>query len=231
MTQQILDDLHSLVDQSRVWRAICASIRFHASNRLWFSERYFQFTLTAGRGSYAPGDGFGLPGDLVEIVGNRVKLWYGGDEGQSQGVEWLSNEEFDLRREWDSTQGTPDGWTYDGRRLKLTPTPNSSTDVLTGPYVTNIGVPKFRYNSSTGAYDFLTPEGATLAADYTNDWFQWEAGEPLIRFRAMHELAKALKDPDADAWLASWLEARGRLEDETDSKVASGMDHLVLRLL
>lgn len=229
MTQVILDDLHLLVDQTRIWRKICDSIRFHASNRLWFSERPFNFALTAGRASYAPGDGFGLPADLVEIVGRKLYLWYGGSESSSQSVEWLSSDEFDCRKEWDTTTGTPDGWTYDGRRLKLVPTPNSSTDILTGDYVTNIGVPKFRYNGSS--YDFFTPDGAALSADYTSDWFQWDTAEQLIRFRVMYELLKTLKDPEADTYLGSWLEAKTRLEDETDAKVAGGMDSLVPRLL
>lgn len=226
-TRQILDDLHVLVDQDRVWRALINSMRFHHSNRLWFSERFFQFALTADRAGYAPGDGFGLPGDLVEIVGNRMKLWYGGDENQSQPMHWLSNEEFDERRESDSTSGTPECWTYDGRRLKLVPTPNSSTDVITAPYVTNISVPRFRWTGS--AYEFLDPGGATLTDAFTNDWLQTQAGEELIRFRAMSDLQKHLGG-DWQTPLGSWLEAKSRLEDETESKRSGGLKSLTLRL-
>lgn len=229
LTRQILDDSHFLVDQDRIWRKICDVIRFHYDNRLWFSERPFSFALTAGRNAYAPGDGFGLPVDLVQIVGKRVFLRYRGQENQSEPLWWLSNEEWDLRRESWETAGTPDAWTFDGRRFKLVPTPDNSADVVTGNYVTNIGVPRFKWNGT--AYDFYTPEGATLTGEWGNDWLQTEFAEAMIRNRVMYELMKTLRDPESETYLGAWLESKSKLEEETDSRVASGMDRLVARLL
>lgn len=228
LTQQILDDTHMLVSQDRIWRKVCDAIRFHASNRLWFSEREFQFALTAGRASYAPGDGFGLPEDLQEIVGRKLFLHYQGATSQSEPMAWLSNEEFDERREWDETQGTPEVWTFKARRLLICPTPNNSTDVILGTYVNNIGQPRFRWTGS--AYEFFTPDGQALTADWTSDWLQWDFGEQMIRNRVIYELLKSLRDPEADGYLAAWLEARTRLEEETDEKTVGGMDRLLPRL-
>lgn len=228
MVRQILEDCHLLVSEDKIKRKICDSIRFAAQNRYWWSDREFQFALTAGVASYAPGDGYGLPGDLQEIVGDRMKLWFGGQESQAQPVWYLTPEEFDHRREWDTTQGTPEGWTFYGNRLKLIPTPNSSTDIIVAPYVVNIGVPKYRWNGTT--YDFLTPDGQTLTDDYTSDWFAWETAEQLIRFRAVSELQKTLGG-DWQTPLGSWLEAKSRLEDESEGKRTGGMTSLRLRLL
>jgi hypothetical protein len=228
MVRQILEDCHLLVDEAKVKRKIIDSIRFHASNRYWWSDREFQFALTAGVASYAPGDGYGLPGDLQEIVGDRMKLWYGGDEAQAQPVCYLTQGEFDDRRESDTTAGTPDGWTFFGNRLKLIPTPNSSTDIITAPYVVNVGVPKYRWNGTT--YDFLTPDGQTLTDDYTSDWFQFGTAEQLIRFRATSELLKTIAG-DWQTPLGSWLEAKSRLEDESEGKRTGGMTSLRLRIL
>lgn len=227
MVRTILEDTHLLVAEDKVKRKICDSIRFHFQNRYWWSDREFQFALTADRSTYAPGDGYGLPGDLQEIVGDRMKLWYGGQESQSQPVNFLTNEEFDMRREWDTTSGTPDGWTFFGNRLKLIPTPNSSTDIIVAPYVTNIGVPKYRWNGTS--YDFFTPEGAALADDFTNDWFAFGTAEQLIRFRAISEIQKTLGG-DWQTPLGSWLEAKSRLEDETEGKRSGGKTSLTLRL-
>lgn len=228
LVRQILEDTHLLVAEDKIKRKICDSIRFHAQNRYWWSDRYFQFALTADRATYAPGDGFGLPGDLQEIVGDRMKVWAGGQESQSQPVCYLTPEEFDSRREWDTTTGTPEGWTFYGNRLKLIPTPDSSLDVLTAPYVVNVGVPTYRWNGAS--YDFLTPDGKTLTDDFTNDWFQFETAEQLIRFRAISELQKTLGG-DWQTALGSWLEAKSRLEDESEGKRTGGMTGLRLRLL
>jgi hypothetical protein len=134
-----------------------------------------------------------------------------------------------VRRESDSTPGTPDAWCYDGRRLKLTPAPNNSTDVVTGSYVTNIGVPRFKWNGTS--YDFYTPEGTTLTGDWSNDWLQTEFAEAMIRNRVMYELMKTLRDPESETYLGAWLESKSQLEQETDSKTSPGMDRLVPRLL
>lgn len=221
MVQQILDDLHLLVDTARVKRAIVTSLQFHRSNRLFFSERPLEFTLTSGRKDYAPGDGYGLPADLVELVGRKLFLRLNGSPTQTQHVDWVTPEELDLQTSYNDTNGWPLYWNFNGVRLTLWPTPNRSTDIVTARYVTNIGIPKFRWNGTS--YDFFAPEGVTLTDDFTNSWFESDTGESLIRFRAMYELLRAMKDPDADSWLGRWLEAKSALEDETDEKTAESM--------
>lgn len=228
LVRQILEDTHLLVSEDKIRRKIIDSIRFHVQSRFFWSDRYFQFALTAGRAAYAPGDGFGLPADLQEICGDRMKLWYGGQESQAQPVSYLTPEEFDHRREWDVTEGTPEAWTFYGNRLKLIPTPNSSTDILVAPYVVNAMPPRYRWNGT--AYEFFTPDGQTLTDDYVSDWTQFETAEQLIRFRAVSELQKTLGG-DWQTPLGSWLEARTRLEDESESKRTGGMTSLRLRIL
>lgn len=221
MTQVISDDLYALVDVAKIWRAIITSIQFHRSNRLFFSERPLEFTLTSGRRYYAPGDGFGLPGDLVEFCSRQLFLRLNGSTTQSQTLDWVTPEELDLQMAFNDNGGWPFYWNFNGTRLTLWPTPNRSTDVLTGRYVKNIGCPKFRWNGAS--YDFYTPGGKALTGDFTNEWFETEVGEQLIRFRAMYELLRGLKDPDAENWLGRWLETKAGLEDETDAKTAEDM--------
>lgn len=221
---QINSELRSLVANEEIWRKIIDAIRFHVQNRLWFSERDFAFTLTAGRSNYIPGDGYGLPADLVNIVGPTLYLRLDGSTTNTQRVEWATREDFDLYKSYNDTSSSPEFWNYDGLRLQLYPVPSTSTDTLTGRYVVDIGVPKVRWNSGSSAYEFFTPDGSvTLTGDYTSDWFATEVAESLIRFRALYEILRSLKDPVADDYLARWLEAKAMLEDESDSKTADSI--------
>lgn len=218
MTQEILDDLHVLTDQATVWRKIIDSCKFHRANRWWISERTFKFTLTAGKRFYAQGDGFPL--DAVEFC-DPMYLWLNGSSNSQQPVRRATPQEMDLWVAGGDSPANPEHWDYDAKRLRLWPTPINSTDVLTGRYVSDIGVPTVHYNTNSGAYDFKAPNGEPLTAAYTNDWFL--GGAPLVRARAIYLLAVTLKDPQTDDFQTRWLEEQAKMEEESDARVGGGL--------
>lgn len=224
MEREIYEDLHSLASTTKIRHRILWAIRFHREKQYFFSERNFKFTLTDGRAEYRPGDGYGLPADLVEIIGSI--LWWspGGDPDYKEPVRRVGRDTW----EWDVAveagyRGEPELWNWFDNALRLSPTPNDSTDVLEGPYVRDLGVPVKKYNTSTSSWEFYTPDGnATLSGDFGegNHWFDQLGGYHLIKCKATERcFRQILQDtPSADEYLTMWLEEKARLEDETEGK-------------
>lgn len=229
LTQVASDELHGLAGTDLIWRKVIDATRFHKENRLWFSERKFQFTLTIGRSEYGIGDGYGLPADLVEIVSRRLYLWLNGSETNRQQVDRATPEEFDLSSGSDISNGDPTIWQFDAQRLQLWPAP-AAEHVLTGRYVTDIGVPYYKYDSASTAYQYFTPQGLTLTGDYENDWYRQDGAAAMVQNRALYLIFRSLNDPRAEDYLTLWLEDKARLEEETDARVSSGLG-LVSRIL
>lgn len=222
MVQEILADTHLLVSSTDVYRKICASMRHHREKRLWFSDRKFQFNLIQGVSEYGPDQG--VPPDLVEISGKVIWTLIGGDESSRWGVQRVTHNDFDrLRIAGSTVQSQPSYWDWFANRLRLYPVPVSSTDLLEGRYVVDIGVPVVKYES--GSFVFYDPAGttkwdSTQLDAYNNDWLDPKGAYHLIRTRALHLLYKeTLHDSDmANDYLSSWLEQVGVMEDETDAK-------------
>lgn len=223
MEREIAETLQLLASSSatqKVRHRILSSIRFHREKRYFFSERTFTFVLAAGRWEYRPGDGHGLPGDLVEIIGNVLWLTPEGSD-QRTPLDRLDRQEMDWRRGFDASSiGEPSEWDWFEGALRLTPIPDAA-DTISGPYVRDLGVPQKKWNAATSAWEFFTPNGAaTLTGDFTNHWFDPLGGYELIKERALSLVYKdVLQDEGmANQHMTTWLEEKGRLEDETEGK-------------
>jgi hypothetical protein len=216
MEQDIYETLHSLVSTTKIRHRILSAIRFHREKHYLFSERKFEFALTPNRSDYRPGDGYGLPGDLVEILGDT--LWYRPEgSSQPQSIPRFTREGMEWERAMEAgSTGEPEVWDWFAQALRLSPTPDDP-DTIYGFYVRDIGVPQKSYAS--GTWTFKTPDGAeTLADDYTSHWFDLLGGYGLIKHRALYLCyTELLQDPaNAQAEQVTWLEERQRLEDETE---------------
>lgn len=223
MEQEIYETLHALVSKTKIRHRVLTACRFHREKRYFFSERTFKFNLTQGRYEYRPGDGFGLPDDLVEILGST--LWWTPSGGtQAEPVYRLDRDSMDWERAIESTsQGEPEDWDWWNGALRLSPIPNDSGDTIEGPYVRDLGVPVKKYNTGTSAWEFYTPDGAaTLDGSFGegNHWFDEKGGYHLVKYRALYLcFQEILNDPErAQESLGTWLEERSRLEDETEGK-------------
>jgi hypothetical protein len=220
MEQDIYETVQNLVSTTKIRHRILSAIRFHHEKHYFFTERTFRFPLTSGRWEYRPDDGFGLPGDLVEILGSF--LWLTPvNSTVPVPVERLGRSSMDWDRAAEATAGgEPAAWDWFEGALRLSPTPNDA-DVLEGPYVRDIGVPQKKYDTAAGTWGFFTPDGTkTLNEDYTSHWFDSRGGYGLIKHRALYLIYnELLRDMEqAQAEQLAWLEEKGRLEDESEGK-------------
>lgn len=221
-------DLHLLADDATINRKIVSAMQFHRDRRLWFSERTFQFTLTAGKANYKPGEG--PPLDLVEIVGKDIQLLIGGSESQREVVYRAAPQELDDRRYEGTQSGTPELFDMYGGSMRLWPPPDSSTDQLYGRYVSDISVPKSRYEN--GAFTFYAPPDFTRRMTTTdfdgfaNDWTDQKGAYSMVRCRAAYLIQKEVcKDMEAaNDWLAQWLEQVQQLENETERRTVGNTE-------
>lgn len=225
LLQWIMSDLHVSGIEIVVRRYIIDAMTFHRNKKYFFSDRRIQFNLTSGRSDYKPGDGFGLPSDLVEISSRIIWILISGSNNQRKPVIRSSTNLFEeMQAAWGNSSSYPDYWDWRAGALRFSPTPLYSTDVVELRYLTNIGIPRLTYEN--GAFAFYHPvtgeDITTKVDDWSNDWTSQEAGAAAIRLRAMYMTQKNyLKDSEgAQETLTSWLEAVGQLEDETESKTA-----------
>lgn len=231
--QWAMADLHVSGIEPLLRRYIVDAMLFHRNKRYFFSDQTLQFSLTAGKRDYRPGDGFGLPSDLVEISSRIIWIILQGNQNSRMACVRVSTsmwEESILG--WGNSTSQPSEWDWRNGTLRFSPTPSSSADIAELRYLTNIGIPRVSWDPVAGGFAFYHPTtGAALTTDqidaWSNDWTMQEAGAAAIRARAMYLVQKNyLKDMDgANETLAGWLEAVGQLEDETESKTA-GVQYL-----
>lgn len=231
----IASDLHVSGIEAIIRRYVIDAMTFHRNRRYFFSDRKLRFSLTASRQDYKPGDGYGLPSDLVEIATRTIWILLAGSEDSREPCTRATHSLFDDSLvDWGTSTAQPDTWDFRARTLRFSPTPNSSSDVAELYYLTNLLIPKLTYESSAFAfYHPTTGANITSTIDtWTNDWTLQESGATAIRLRAMYMTQKSyLHDLDAaNETLAAWLEAIGQLEDETESK-DSGITYLEGSLL
>lgn len=225
IVQWIMSDLHVAGIETVVRRYVIDAMTFHRNKRYFFSDKLVQFNLTANRQGYAPGDGYGLPADLVEIASRTIWIKLQGSDDSRYPCNRITTPGFEnSQADWGNSTSYPEYWDFRSGMLRFSPTPNSSSDVAELRYLTNIGIPRLTFEFGQFAYYHpATGEEITSTIDaWTNDWTQQEAGAAAIRMRAMYSVQKNyLKDAEgATETLAGWLEAVGQLEDETESKTA-----------
>lgn len=225
LVQSILEDLHVPGIGAVVQRKACDAMRFCRDKKYFFSDRELQFNLSVGRAAYRPGDGFGLPKDLVEISSPIIWILIGGSDDQRWPCHRIDNANFEWQKtSWGgATTEQPTDWAWRAGALTFVPTPNSSTDVAELRYLSNIGVPRVVYEG--GAYKFFHPTtGAEMNStdldNFSNDWLTHDNGAAMIRARTMYEVQKNyLRDAEgANESLGNWLEMVAQLENETESK-------------
>ena len=222
----IASDLHVSGIEAVIRRYVVDAMTFHRARRYFFSDRLLRFNLTAGRQDYRPGDGFGLPADLVEIASRTIWILLAGSTDSREPCVRTSTTLFDESlAAWGDSSAQPDCWDFRGTTLRLSPTPRSSADVAELRYLTNLGIPRITFES--GAFAYYHPATGELLSTaevdaWSNDWTSQEGGTRAIRLRAQYSVQKSyLRDLDgANDTLAGWLEAVGQLEDETESKTA-----------
>lgn len=224
--QSMLADLHALVSADDITRKLIEAIRFHRGKNLWFSERTFSFRLRGGVEQYAPGDGNGLPSDLVEIVGRYLWVTEGNPEIETYRlpVQRIAPEEMEGHRSRTIGRSEPQVWDFFANRLRLWPVPDDDLDVLSGRYVSDIGVPLALYTG--GAWVFKTPNGSrTLSDGYTSDWFDPNGAEPAIRRYGMYLVYKDVLQDSARAQeaLLGWSEFWNIVQDESEGKTAGSL--------
>lgn len=222
MRQEIIEHTHTFASADQVTRSIIDAIDFHRAKRLWWSERTFRFRLTSGREGYAPGDGYGLPGDLREIVGDELWLSLDGDPQQRVPIKRIPSSEMEWERSINYSPDEPFVWDFADGQLRVSPAPDNSLHILDGRYVRDIGVPISEYTA--GAWVFKTPDGsASLDDAYTSEWFQ--DGRRLIRHYGTYLLNHEHLSDDAAAQraLQRWLEVRAELESESEAVTAGGL--------
>lgn len=225
LVQMLVDDLHVPIPDV-IRRKAVQAMRFHKDKRYWFSDRLLTFTLTSGRQQYKPGDGFGLPADLVEIVSKTIWIKVTGSEDQRWPCNRVDTENFQWSvAAWGVSRSQPQEWCYNLGALRFSPVSQSSTDVCELRYVTDLGVPKVVYEN--GAYVYYHPTTGQLLTStqidaWTNDWLTQDAGHAAIYARTMYDLQKTyLRDLEgANETLANWLEMITQLENETESKTS-----------
>lgn len=225
LTAWIMADLHVAGIETVVRRYIVEAMTFHRNRKYFFSDRTLRFNLTAGRQDYKPGDGFGLPADLVEIASRTIWILLAGSTDSREACNRSTTTLFEESLStWGNSRSQPDLWDYRTGVLRFSPTPTTSADVAELRYLTNLGIPRVTYEAGSFAfYHPTTGENITATIDdWVNDWTQQEAGAAAIRLRAMYSVQKLyIRDPEAASeTLTGWLEAVGQLEDETESKTA-----------
>lgn len=222
LREELKADLHLMVDDTTINRKIVSAMQFHRDKRLWFSERTFQFVLTAGKSTYKPGEG--PPADLIEVVGGELQVLLAGSEAQRESVWRATPGELDSRRYEGTQQSTPEIFDMYGGQLRLWPIPDDSTDQLYGRYVSDIGVPKSRYEA--GAFYFYAPPEFTRRLstaeldNFANDWTDQKGAYSMVRTRAGYLLYKeVMRDMEAaNDWLGQWVEQMAQLETETEKR-------------
>lgn len=230
----VIADLHVPGIEAVVRRYVVDAMTFHRNKRYFFSDRTIKFNLTANRRDYKPGDGFGLPPDLVEIASRTIWILLSGSNDQREPCIRTSTTLFEESiAAWGNSKSYPEEWDCRGSAivngaggviLRFSPTPTSSNDVAELRYVSNLLIPRISYES--GAFAFYHPttgENITTEIDnWVNDWTVQEAGAAAIRLRAQYSVQKSyLRDSEGAAeTMMGWLEAIGQLEDETESKMA-----------
>ena len=231
LVHQVIDDLHTPGIDDLVRRKCLQAMRFHRDKKYYFSDRECRFTLTPGREAYRPGDGYGLPADLVEVASKVIWILIRGSEDMRWPCHRVTTDNFEVSRgAWGSSGSQPEEWDYRTGALRFSPVSQATDDVAELRYLANITFPLVNYEA--GAYVYYHPEThsamtTTEVDTWTNDWLEQEKGFTAIFARTKYAVAKEyLRDAElANEEMITWLEAVGQLENETESKT-SGLAEL-----
>lgn len=231
LVQELYSDLHSLVDLTTIRRKVLEGARDMRTKRLWWSERVFSFTLVAGREIYRAGDGWGLPEDFKEVVGDVLWVREDGSEITRKEVYRAhDNQYLALKASPLNASSYPSYFNLRGGQLHLWPLETRETDILVGNYVASLEIPVSRYEVALGGFIWRTDGGAQLTDteldSFESDWFLPGRGSDMVKQRAAYLLYRdVLKDQAAaqDA-LTGWLEKTATLEEESEQRQGGGLE-------
>lgn len=206
-------------------KAIIEAIRFNKNQRFWTNERSSTIVTTSGQFRYPlPSDYLGLASDVFYQPADdqtyRAPL-------RQRTVDWC--EEMKVRGDtWDTSinSGNPDFYAIDEStsEILLCPIPYVDGDKIDFKYITDMGVPSFKYVSS--AWTFYQP-GTTVALTdaFTNGWFT-EYYE-LIFNRAAYLLLSTVYGGTEDSTVRAnehlklWMEQLNKLRTDTARRSSS----------
>lgn len=169
-------------------RHIIDAIAAQRHLRLWFTEASFSVTTVAGQAAYGHGVSANhLPVDCLSIHGDRLDIDIAGLSTQREHLAWVPIEKMRDMRRRDGYTATPDVYTYYGQKLELYPTPDTSTHIIRGLCVLDVGTLKRRYTGA--AWAFYLNDGVTpITSTYTSPWFDYERGYYIVRHYALYLL-------------------------------------------
>ncbi len=153
-----------------VTKAIIEAIRFNKNQSFWSNVRQFSISTTQDQYRYSlPSDYVGLASDvLYKPQDNEQNIVL-----RERSVNWCEEQRYrgDI---WDASisTGNPDFYGIDvhSHELVLIPVPYQDGDVVTFKYITDLGVPSFKYTS--GAWTFYAPNSTVALTDsFSNAWF------------------------------------------------------------
>src|SRR5690606_15627196 len=111
----------------------------------------FTFTLTQSKYAYSFADANLV--DPVQIVGEYLYLNRGGSSDERHPILRVSMAELEYcRSDGGAYESQPEVWAVFGKSILLYPTPDSSTDIVTGRAYVDQWVPIVRYESGTWKY-------------------------------------------------------------------------------
>lgn len=157
--------------EADVTKAIIEAIRFNKNQSFWSNVKQFSISTTQDRYRYSlPTDFVGLASDvLYKPQDNEQNIVL-----RERTVNWCEEQRYrgDI---WDASisTGNPDFYGIDvhSHELVLIPVPYQDGDVVTFKYIYDLGVPSYKYVSST--WTFYQPNSTVALTDtFTNGWFQ-----------------------------------------------------------
>lgn len=212
----ILEEVDRPNDTTYANRALVEALRFHRSDHYWFNEGYFDLLTTADTYRYK------LPDDFVRQIGEL----YRSPSGSPTARYRLANRTVDFVTQyrhvgtdpdrwgsWEAgiSSGPPSSYAYFNGELVLQPIPDTSSDIISGRYVRDLGIPSIKYDGTNWLLYEPWSQTTTLPATFTNAWLT--EGQDLIRSRAVHILQQRYyRNPEAaQAALFENVETKNRL--------------------
>lgn len=226
LKKQIQVELDKPNDGDSIDRAICEALRHLRGEQFWFNQDRLSLTTVAEQWEYD------LPDDFVRLHSDLYFQRSGSETTRraltfrtspwSEEYKHAGSDPFHIG-DWEAgiQYGPPHSFSIYGNKVMLNPIPDTSGDLVVGPYIKDLGTPLYDYDGS--AWDFYDPDGVTpLAVDYTNDWFTH--GQDVLRTKAVYYLQQNIyRDLEGTQLaLGQHLEAVTRLRKRSNALTAGG---------
>ncbi len=198
---QLKSDLDKPNGDTLIKRGVIEAMRYMRGEQFWFNEGRLKIATVANQWNYS------LPDDFLKLTGKPLYERNGSETSrvplEVRPVAWV--EEFRYSGleplhvgQWEAglQNGPPHSCALFANEILLVPVPDQSGDLITAPYVRDLGTPSYSFDG-TSTWTFTEPDGATpLPDDYTNEWLK--KAYDLVRARATYYLQQnVFRDYDA----------------------------------